>query len=363
VEVARRAEVAEPAAAARRRADIGEVAPPPELGGALGEIAAVLERPGDTPPARVGAACRAVGDWAAREGMLATAAEFFGAGARAHPADATLATAAGRVLRRMGRYPQAEGWLRHALSLARAAADREAFARARVGLGNMYMERGAFPKARHQLLSALAFARTHRLDRLEPEVLHDLFATCASAGRPAEAERYAGEAVSLYPAGHPYLPKLAFDVAFLWTERGSFAEAHRVFTALRGAPGGPPPLLVHSALARTAGGIGDERVFLAERAEVLGLVEASEGGEDVAPALVNVAYGALSLGMPELASGAAAHAKRVADARGEGKMRMVAEGLLERVRVGLPHPRPRRDPAPHRRNLAERVVESLATAG
>ena len=96
----------------------------------------------------VAGACRAVADWAAGEGKLHTAHAFLRAAALVLPDDAEAAYLAGRMARRAAEYVDAERWFYEALDRARRKDDPASEALARIGMGNLHVQRGNFPLAR-----------------------------------------------------------------------------------------------------------------------------------------------------------------------------------------------------------------------
>jgi hypothetical protein len=55
--------------------------------------------------------------------------------------------------------------------------------------------------------------------------LHGLLNLAVEAGSLDDAERYARGAMRAYGRGHPRLPELVHDVAYLWVRRESYARA------------------------------------------------------------------------------------------------------------------------------------------
>jgi tetratricopeptide (TPR) repeat protein len=358
---ARREEMAAPALAQRRMAELDEVPLPETLQAPLRVLARVLSEPTGVDPVAVAAACRSVAEWANAQGMLGTALAFLQAAALAHPEDAGLSYAVGRMARRHGEPTRAESWLQYAIAHARRNRDWATYTMSYAGLGNLYAERGNFPQARRALTTAVRTARRQRLAELEALISHDLFALAAETGRVREAERLAGVVLELYGPGHPRLAHLAHDLAYLWLERGEFGNALAVFLSLeRHIHENPARILMLTSTVRAAGGAGDReayaRTWETARAE-LGVAAGTEGQ---ASAWLNMAHAAASMGEVERARQAARGALDAALKMREGKQRLAAEALIERLErapAAEPHTVGTRRPAPER--LVEQLVSYL----
>ena len=337
----RRAAMAAPEAAARRLDEIAALSVPPAIATALETLALVLAEPGTVQGASVSGACRTVAEWANAEGMVGTALAFLQAAALARPDDPGLSYAVGRMARRHGEPTRAESWLQHAIVQARRKEDWETYTLVYAGLGNLYAERGNFPAGRRALTRALRTAQRHSLRKLEGESQHDLFAIAAETGRVREAERLAAATLDIYGKGHRRLPYLAQDLAFLWVERGLSGAALSVVNALRPhIRGFPERMLLLSNAARAAAGVGDREHFERAWAETEQEVPPVPFREGVAAALLNLAIGAEMLGDLERARDAGSQAVQVARRTREGKVRLTAEALVERVAAGKPKEAP-----------------------
>jgi len=91
--------------------------------------------------------------------------------------------------------------------------------------------------------------------------LHGLLNLAVEAGSLDDAERYARGAMRAYGRGHPRLPELVHDVAYLWVRRESYARAIPMLQKL--LPTRVEPVeraLTLAILARAAAGAGDERL-------------------------------------------------------------------------------------------------------
>ena len=282
---------------------------------------------------QVALACQHVAHWADVNGYPATAIAFAQGAAVVLPADAAASYAVGRLARRRAEHARAETWYRRAVALGRQSGDWASYSMAFGGLGNLYMQRGNFPQARRFHLRALRSARRHSMRALHGSALHDLFVVAAQTRQPDEAERLAREAFELYGPEHPRLVHLAGDVAYFWMEHGRFAPALTVFQALvHHVPTHEDRVIALANLARAAAGAGDRRLFEETWDEVWDRMARANALESAATILLELARGAAMLGEHERAERAAERAAQVARERGEGRVRLSAESVLDQAR-------------------------------
>jgi tetratricopeptide (TPR) repeat protein len=293
----------------------------------------MVASPGTARPEAVAMACQHVAAWADEQGHSGTSIAFQQAAAAAVPADASVAYAVGRTARRRAEYARAETWFRRAIALARQSGDWTSYALAFSGLGNLYVQRGNYPAARRFHIRALRAARRHSLRQIQGNALHDLFVIAATGGPNAEAERLARAAYDAYGPEHPRLPVLAHDIAYLWMAGGHFRPALTVFEALL------PHLRRHedrmiglANIVRAAAGVGDRHRFDEVWAEVWDGLARGDRAENAAHVLVELARGAEQVGEAERAESAAERAARVARERGEARLLLEADALLESLR-------------------------------
>jgi tetratricopeptide (TPR) repeat protein len=194
----------------------------------------------------------------------------------------------------------------------------------------MFVARGAFPSARKNLQKALRAAERRGLREPQGMAAHDLFTVEAECNNVTEAQEYAARALRAYGAGHPDLPALAYDVAFLWVLQGRFSDALPVFRAAVPRMRAWHQPYGHAGLARAAGAMGDESIFDSARVAVWNLSDEIAGKAD---ALVGTACGAISLGRWTQAEEAGEAALSLARARGQTKVMFEAEAVLESVRM------------------------------
>jgi hypothetical protein len=289
--------------------------------------------PGTARPESVAMACQHVAAWADANGHSATSIAFAQAASAAVPHDAAAAYAVGRIARRRAEYARAETWFRRAIALARQSGDWTSYALAFSGLGNLYVQRGNYPAARRFHIRALRAARRHSLRQIQGGALHDLFVIAAAGGQAAEAERLARAAFEAYGADHPRLSVLAHDIAYLWVEQGHFGPALTVFEALL------PHLKRHedrmvglANIVRAAAGVGDRVRFDQAWDEVWDGLARNDQTENAAQVLLELAHGAEQVGEFERAERAADRSARVARERGEARVLLAAEAVVESAR-------------------------------
>lgn len=201
------------------------------------------------------------------------------------------------------------------------------------GLGNLHRQRGNLPRARRHHELARRMARRHDLRTLEGDALYDLCVISLSAGDGTRAFEYARSAIRVYGPGHSQVHRLANDIAWFWLEHyGKFESAASVFMALIDHIWEPPyRVLLFGNLARAASGAGWRDIFEEMWIEVWSTVRQQTGNEGHAAALLQLARGAGNIGAWDRAAIAASEALRIARARMEGEMILVAETLLGAV--------------------------------
>jgi tetratricopeptide (TPR) repeat protein len=296
-------------------------------------VVRMVGSPEGAKPEGVAMACQHIAHWADVQGLSGTAISFAQAAALALPADASYAYAVGRMARRRAEYARAETWFRRAIALARQMGDWTTYALAFSGLGNLYSQRGNLPAARRFHVRALRAARRHSLRQIQGSALHDLFVIAAGSPEGDDPERYARAAFEAYGQDHPRLPALAQDLAYYWILRGNNEAALQVFQALL-----PhmtrldERLVVLANVARAAAGAGERKLFEETWDEVWDGLGRSDSLENGAQVLLELAHAAAALGEPERAERAADRALQVSSDRGEQRVRVQAEELLETVR-------------------------------
>lgn len=282
---------------------------------------------------QVALACQHVAHWADVNGHAATAIAFAQGAAVVLPADAAASYAVGRLARRRGEFARAETWYRRAVALGRQSGDWTSYAMAFAGLGNLYMMRGNFPMARRFSVRALRSARRHSMRALQALVLHDLFVIAAQTRHPDEAEELAREAFALYGPDHPKLVYLTSDVAAFWMEHGRFAPALTVFQALvHHLDRLEERVFALANMVRAAAGAGERQLFEQTWDEVWDRMSRIQALGNAAVIMLQLARGAAMLGEWDRAERAAERAMQIAGERGEGKVLLEAEAVLDEAR-------------------------------
>jgi tetratricopeptide (TPR) repeat protein len=331
----------------------------------LEAIARMLAAPDRVSELEVSDICQEVSRWASDEGMPRTALAYAQRSAMALPEEAGPAYLVGLVSRRAADYRRAETWFRRALALGRRNRDWRYYALAHLGLANLHMQRGDAPRARVRLLRALRASRRYGLWSVRSMVLHDLFCITATGEHAEHAEMYARAAFRSYGRRHPRLPMLAHDIARFWMSRGHHARAFQTFRAvLPHLTRLSDRLLAWANLAQAAGGAGDEDAFTEAWSRVWRMIDTGTDLERAAEALINVAYGAQSLGQWVRQEMASSYALTVAKRRSEAQQRLKAEELLESARragMGRHEPDPA-EPPPEFSSKSGDLAEALVAA-
>ncbi|HEY0019989.1 MAG TPA: hypothetical protein VGC13_27055 [Longimicrobium sp.] len=342
-----------------READVGRLPVEPELVAPLSVMVRLLETPARMDVMRMVNACRRVSLWAEQRGSLATALEFMQAAAQTAPQVAALAYAVGRLARRRAEYDRAESWYGRAIVQARRTGDWRTYALGYSGLGNLNTQKGNFPVARRAQMRGLRAALRHNLTDLQGIAFHDLFVTHIETGAGADSTSLAARAFAAYGADHPFVPRLAYDLAYHWTLQGYFEQALSVASAMEHVFDAPAELaLVLGLVARAAGGTANVRVFEEARTRLDDVLGAGAEYDTAARALLGVSYGAGSLKRWELAEATALRALEIANQRREGRVVMAAEAALSFVR-SRPEPSPRIEPEEVQAVLAGEFVRAL----
>lgn len=331
-----------------------------ELRSALALLAGLLENRRVVDVPRVVEGCGQVASWAEERGKLATALAFAQAAAAADAEDASLAVAVARLARLRAEYERAESWFEHAVVVARLTRDWQAYAEAYAGLGNLYVQKGGFPKARLYHQRCLRAARRYSLHEMEGAALHNLFGIEIECGNGSRAEEYAEAALSAYPATSPALLNLALDVAYNWTLSGRFGEALAVASAaLPLVASLPCRLLVLADLARAAGGADAPHVFEQAWSEAWMLLWGKSVESNAPGVLLDLAYGAAYMGELKRAERAARKALELAGERKQQKVVEQAGALISVLQAGGRIAGPRGAASSATARLATRFVEVL----
>ncbi len=282
-------------------------------------------------------ACLNAALWSEERGAYRTALGFLHAAEDVDPDNPHYAYNLGRVARKMAFYEESEAWLKWAHFVARSYGKWEVATLALSGLGNLHRQRGNLPKARRFHEVARRMAKLRGLRTLEGDALYDLSIMSSDFGDQQASIEFAREALNAYGPGHTQIIHLAHDIAWNWMDTsGDFENAARVFTALLDHVWKPSVrLLVMANLGRAAAGVGWKEVFESMWLEAWGMMRQSIDHEGHAAALVQLSFGAGSVGDWERVGLAAEEALRIARRRREAAVIQVAESIQSCVRADL----------------------------
>jgi Flp pilus assembly protein TadD len=325
-----RSQLFAPGAAAARTVSIDDS----ELRAHLRVLLGMVERPTVTDVGEVAGACAAIARWAEPRGATATALAFAEAAATACPEDAALAQGAGRLARRGAEYGRAESWYLRAAGLGRRSGDWGSYSMGWVGMGRIQLQKGNLPRARRHFLRALRTARRHGLGDAEGRALHFLCVADMESGDLESAEMWAKEVYRVHGPEHPDLPRVAHDLAQIWSLQGFCTRAQAVFRALLPHFGQPTDrLFVLSNMVRTAGRAGDRKTFEETWGAAWELTEDPAAVDGCALSVLDMARGAVFIGEHALAVQAAKRCIEAASSREEAKPKSEAEALLASLRL------------------------------
>ncbi|MBW3655603.1 MAG: tetratricopeptide repeat protein [Gemmatimonadetes bacterium] len=316
-----------------RMAMLMAAAPAADLEEPLAALARMVGEPNATSEEMVSLACRRVAQWADEQGLLTTALSFAQAAATVTPGDASAAYAVGLLARRRAEHARAETWFRRAIALARQIGDWPTYSKSFLGLGRLYMQRGKLPVARKFLIRSIRAAQRNSLHTLEGMGLHGLFGVAVESERHEEAQELARAAFEAHTPGSAELSRLAQDVAYWWITQGFFARALPVLrSTLRHLTLPSDRLTIHGNIARASGGIGDRDGFREAWDACHDLLPEAAVDDRAAQTLLDLAHGAASLGLWDMAEAAARQALETGSRRHEAKIRFSAEALIDSVR-------------------------------
>jgi tetratricopeptide (TPR) repeat protein len=302
----------------------------PDARGMLVLLAGVLDAEKQPDRQSVARACRKLAFWAEERLLPRTSIWYAQAAALASPESAEHAYTVGLLCRRNADYIRAETWYRRAIGLARRRRDAQVYARAHIGLGDLWMQLSDYRRARLAFERAYKTARRAGIRTLRAEALHELFTVAVETNTVADAETYAQKAFRACPLAHELLPRLAHDVAVFWMLQGFYARALPVFQAVLGTMTRPNDrLMVLSSIARAAGGAGRLDLFANAWVDTWQIIDDCPTLECVTSSLVNLARGSASLGDWERVELAARHAFELAGARNQTTVQQDANALLE----------------------------------
>lgn len=314
-----------------RAGELAHVDADPELRGPLSVFADLLSHPARADVLRLVNACRRVAAWAEQRGALRTEMEFAQAAAMVSPDSASLSYAVGRIARRLADYDKAESWYSRAIIQARETQDWRSYTYALAGIGNLHMQRGNYPAAKRTHLRCLKVSERQRLREMVAASYHNLFGIEVETHAGLEADVLAARSLAAYDPDDPGVVRLAHDLAYHWSLRGFFSGALRVALALETVVGEPAIRpVVQGMIARAAGGVGDREIFdrAVEKADEL-LSDPAIPSEMASRTLLGLAHGALNLGDARSAANYADEACSIARTRGEGRIALEAEAVMD----------------------------------
>lgn len=304
-----------------------------EVWSALAVIASTVRNPATADREWIAFACVALADWSLSQGARGAALCLAEAAALAAPANPRYAYVAGRMHRERGNYREAERWLDRSRRVAVWHSDGEAIAIALNSLGNLKQQTGRYREAEELLTSALRAAKRAGVRERFPFIYHDLLVVAVYTGDLAKAREYAREAFNGYPPGHPNIPRLAHDIAYLWTQHGQFRRALQVFQSLLPHFTHPEPRLhVLGYAARAAGALGDSAVFDEYWAEAWDIIRTGVSDQLRAAAALELGLGALNLSRWDEAWHALDVAAESAAAGGDNETIVKASAAVDHLR-------------------------------
>ncbi len=310
----------------------------PELREPLRVLLTVSVTPELADESAVAEACARVVEWAEAQDMKETAVQFAEAAARLEPEVSRRAYTPGRLCRRLGAHHRSAMWYWRAARLARRAhklgvkGSEIDFANAHLGLGTLEHGLGQYERAEHHFLKAAHAGLKMGRKSLAAGAHHNLIGVTYEQGRVDEALQHAELAARLYPVGHPFFPRLAHDIGFLWLQLDYFSSALLLFEkVLPWVERQRERIVVLASLARSAAAVKDHIRYERAATEVLALAAADN--EMAAGSLYYIAEGERSFWNWERTSLLATHALRLAEEQQNETVVRLAKALLEAVAV------------------------------
>ncbi|MET0398729.1 MAG: tetratricopeptide repeat protein [Longimicrobiaceae bacterium] len=302
----------------------------PDARGMLVLLAGVLDAERQPDRQAVARACRKLAFWAEERLLPRTSIWYAQAAALASPESAEHAYTVGLLCRRNADYIRAETWYRRAIGLARRRRDAQVYARAYMGLGDLFIVRNDYAKAREAFLRTFRAARRAGIRNLRAEALHNLFVVAAETNQVSDALDFAKKAFRAYPRSHSGRITLAHDVAGFWVLQGQYARALPVLEVLVRVLTHPSHrLFALSQLAWAAGGAGRLDVFAHAWVGTWQIIDDQPTLDCVTSSLLRLAYGSALLGDSERVDLASRLAIDIATKRGEEGVLVEARSLME----------------------------------
>lgn len=312
------------------------------------------------PEEEVALACQAVAEWARSVGWRQTAVQFAEAGAAIRPRDAHASFIAGRTNRAVGVAWRAEIYYLRAIRQAYQAQDLTTYARANLGLGNLYTDLDDLDAGARHLNSAASAALDRGEVWLAAQTFHDMMGLHFQLGDLRKAEEYGRRALLTYPLHNERHPIAVHDLAFLLTVQNHHEDALCLLDLISGIPlSYQDQVLVQGTLARAAAGLGQGSTYSVAEELVLRLSRDHDLHADVA--LVNLAVGARCLGDWLRAHAHAEAGLQLARDRGHVYVASVAQQQLEDIENRTPCPAPASPMVGRRRDEHQRLLATLKT--
>lgn len=271
-----------------------------DLVGALAVIDTITRDSKQTNPHEIAQACALVATWAERNGFTVTEAEFARLAAVVRPMDAALAFAAGRAARRAAQYEPAVEFFQRCIALARRAGEWAVYASAYLGWGVLEEQRGRRERAHAKFVRAYRAAKREQLLPLAGAARHNMIALCVPDRTFSEGQGHIVAAYKLYGPRNPDQARLAVDTACFWTWHGYFSTALPLFdAAVPLIERLPDRLQALANVARAAAVCGFEKRFHEVWEEVSSKI--GQGIQVLPWVLIDIAYGAATLGYRQMA--------------------------------------------------------------
>lgn len=317
--------------------------------------AAILNGP-YVPLEAVVTSARLIASWAAQHGHTGTALEFTQAAAFLSPKDAELILSVATYARAHGELARAESWYRQAIVIARRTQDWISLANAYLGIGRTLLERGNYATARVMLIRGVRAATRHSLWEERAQIAHQIARLAARTDRPAEVVRSARIALEAYDSGDPRLHQLSLELGIYWVRSGYTRDARRLLLALnRDILTRDERLERAAALSRAHAALQDVAGFEATWADADLILSDIAPSRHPVPVLTDLVHAAAEAEHSDRLHSAVDRLIRVAELRGDPKLRATAEQLARAARGEEPFPA-----APARRRVRE--VHSLVDA-
>lgn len=285
-------------------------------------------------------ACLSIAEWAEACGAVHAMRWFLRAAAAFRPADAAIAVRIGRLARRQADHSSARAWYNRAIHVGSATGAWYQVATAMIGLGLTEWRAGSPEDAEIAFFRAATAARKHGLTEREAAAYHNIAVLCFESGKIHDGVSYARKALDGYGRDRKKILVLANDLAWVWMDvNRAYRSALPIFEeTLRAHPPGTERVVFLANAARAAAGLGKTDTYLHYQNVLLDETEKSTAVDGHAAALLELAKGALHLGLRREARRSAARALRIAQERNETALISEGEAVLRGLRVRIDSP-------------------------